>query len=115
MPTLKSMRMDRKELEERYSSKPAEMDLPAYPYGLVVRLDEDAIEKLGLSKLPVVGKSMLLVARVDVTSVSDQENTQGGETHRHRNIELQITEMALEKDTDKDSASVLYNGDKAEK
>jgi hypothetical protein len=115
MPTLTNMKMDRAELEEKYSSKPAEMDLPTYPYGLVVRLDEDAIEKLGMSKLPAVGGTMLLVARVNVTSVSDQENTQGGETHRHRNIELQITDMALEKDAKPDAASVLYNGDKAEK
>lgn len=114
MPNLVNMKMDRKELEEKYSSTPAEMDMPAYPYGLRVNLDEDAIDKLGLNKLPSPGKTMLLLARVDIVSVSDNENVQGGKTHRHRSVELQITDLALDKDSG-DAATTLYDGNKAQR
>lgn len=97
---LRSMKIDPKEREEKYSTEPAKMDLPVYPYGLAVRLDEEALEKLALGTMPDVGSSLLLVARVDVTSCSVHEHEQGGKKHKHKSLELQITDMALKADDD---------------
>jgi hypothetical protein len=97
---LRSMKIDPKEREEKYSAEPAKMDLPVYPYGLEVRLDEDALEKLGLEKMPEVGGSMLLMARVDVTGCSVNEHAQGGKQHKHKSLTLQITDLGLKADGD---------------
>lgn len=109
MADLVNMKIDPKKREEKYAES-ALVDRPVYPYGLSVHLDEDAIEKLGLSELPKVGKTMKLVALVDVTSVEERENTTGGkETHRHRSIGLQITDLALEaKAAGKSTTEKLY-------
>lgn len=114
---LVSMKMTKAEREEKYSTQPSEVDAPVYPYGLEVRLDEDALEKLDLTKLPAVGGELMLLAKVSVTGVSDNAHARGGEApHRHRNVTLQITELCLEglsKDEDK-VAERLYNGNAQE-
>lgn len=94
---LKSMKIDPAEREARYKemSEPAKADLPVYPYGLCVRLDEEALEKLALGELPEVGSEMTLIARVTVTSASVAEHATGSKTHKHKSLELQITDMGL--------------------
>jgi hypothetical protein len=105
------MKIDPKTRQETKASNPVEVDRPIYPWGLAVHLDNDAIEKLGLNRLPPVGKSMFLVAKVDVTSVSEQEHKDPeGKTTAHRNVALQITDMGLgagEADP-KNAQDVLY-------
>lgn len=104
---LKSMKVSKAEAEE--SSKPSpEVDRPRYPYGLQVRLDNDSLEKLGIA-LPEVGKNLMLLARVSVTSVSSNKNLVGG---NYSSAELQITDMCLETDEGegKDAADKLYKG-----
>jgi len=119
---LTNMKIDPKAREEKYAeSVPA--DRPVYPWGLEVRLDEDALEKLALAELPDVGRALMLHARVEVTSVSDRENVEDGKAHRHRDVTLQITDLALAPapaDGDQDeghrraqTAAALYGGAKA--
>lgn len=109
---LKSMKISAEELKKR--SEPAETvlsDRPVYPYGLAVRLDEDALEKLGLSELPKVDGELMLVARVKVVGVSSNEHTSEGSKgkHKHRSVELQITDMGLDDVPDeKNAATELY-------
>lgn len=97
MPNLSlvNVKLDRKELTER--AEPSKVDQPVYPYGLRVQLDEDTIDKLGIRTLPEVGEPLILVARVNVISVSENQHVEGkdGKPHRHRNVELQITDLAL--------------------
>lgn len=83
---------------------------PEYPWGLRVNLDNDALEKLGLTTLPKVGTAMVLHANVEVYSVSEHEAQEGGP---HRSLELQITELALgtERSTE-EKAARLYSGSK---
>jgi hypothetical protein len=117
MADMISMKMDPKELQEQTMPSEGKVDMPVYPYGLTVRLDEKALDKLGMDTLPAVGKTLVLTAHVDVTEVSDNKHQTTGESkvHRHRNVSLQITELALEpKVAKKDAAASLYNGDKAE-
>jgi hypothetical protein len=105
------MKIDKAEREAQ-TAEMVKSDGPEYPYGLSVHLDNDALEKVGLSTLPKVEGTMLLVARVKVVSVSSNEHEGMG---KHRSVGLQITDMALEKDGGKDAAATLYDGDKAEK
>lgn len=78
-------------------------DLPKYPYGLSICLDDDTLAKLGITDLPAVGSTMQLVATVEVQSVSQYENQKGADN----NLNLQITDMALSTPTvQRDPASM---------
>lgn len=109
--TLRSMKIDPKVLEEQMKPKAiTEPEGPQYPYGLRVRLDNDTIEKLGLKKLPKVGDVRSLGARVKVASVSENEYDGPDGKRKHRDVELQITDMGLDGDDDdgENAESKLY-------
>lgn len=104
MAKLVSMKMSKSEREEQ--SKPTMLgDAPIYPYGLQLRLDEDALGKLGETTLPAVGESVMVYAKAKVVSVSSNESTDGG---KRRNVELQITDLCLEDPGDDATAERLY-------
>lgn len=102
------MKLEKRDRADTYAMP--SQDAPAYPYGLEVRLDKSALEKLGLaSKLPKVGSSLRLTALVDVTGASENERAGSG---KDCSVTLQITDLALEaKAAKKGDADVLY-GDK---
>ncbi len=100
------MKMSPEEKKE-YAEPTMAVDAPAYPWGLCVRLDEDAIAKLGIKKLPAAGEMMQLMARVEVRSVGLNDSKDGGE---NRNMELQITDMALGADEKPSKAKPIYGG-----
>lgn len=87
-----SMKIDPKEREERYKSMEKPADGPMYPYGLALHLEDEVMEKLKMSKLPQVGKQVLVYALADVTSVSENESMVGG---TRQSVSLQITDLAL--------------------
>jgi hypothetical protein len=107
---LVNMKLSPKAREEKPSTVAA--DSPTYPYGLSVHLDDDTLEKLGLSSLPAVGTTKMLVAKVSVQSTSIHEGEPfGGESRkRHRNMSLQITDLGLGDDEPEgpSPAEVLY-------
>lgn len=104
--TMTSVKLDPKKIEERMKPASITEDVPVDPYGLRVSLDEDTLDALGLKAVPKVGSTLYLGANVTVVGVHDDERTtEGGGTHRHRSVELQITEMGLgsaEKDAEKE-------------
>ena len=66
-------------------------DLPKYPYGLSICLDDETLAKLGITELPPVGTVMQLTALVEVCSISQYENQDGAD----KSMNLQITDMEL--------------------
>jgi len=102
MSTLINMELTAAEAKQETSI--AEADGPKYPWGLSICLDDEALKKLGMDKLPEVGTKMRLVAMVDVSGVSSysSQNSEG-----HRTLDLQITDMTLS-GGETDPASVLY-------
>lgn len=76
---------------ETYLSDPEPSDLPEYPYGLTICLDDEALAKLGITDMPSVGTAMQLTALVEVCSVSQYENQSGAD----KSLSLQITDMEL--------------------
>jgi hypothetical protein len=86
------MELSKKEAKESspevFSSKDSS---PRYPYGLEIRLENDALEKLGID-LPEVGTDVMIRAECCVTSVSSNES-RGGKPRR--TVTLQIERLAV--------------------
>lgn len=78
---------------------------PAYPYGLLVTLNDESLKKLGLSTPPAVGTKMRMTALVDVTSASANATQEGTEMR----AELQITDMELSGGGDSPAAQLLFD------
>lgn len=105
---LVNMKMSREEAKE-YNAIEASNDGPQYPYGLRIDLNDDSLEKLGITALPKVGTEMTITAKVVVASVSAYDS-QGGEAEQ--NVGLQITDMELGAGkTQSDAATSLYGSD----
>ena len=50
-----NMKMSATEAKEYGGEATMASDAPEYPYGLCIRLDDDALEKLGITALPAIG------------------------------------------------------------
>lgn len=100
------------EYSECIAGAPADDDLPRYPYGLSIYLDDDTLKKLGITDLPKVGSSMLAQITLTVTGTS-QRATQSSKDGENLTtcVDLQITDMDLAK-PEKSAASVLYGDGK---
>lgn len=73
---------------------------PSYPYGLCITLCKDEMEKLGINAADYkIGDKISLDAIAKVTSITQDE--QGWDR-----VELQITDLGLETDDDKDAKPV---------
>jgi len=113
MPMI-DMQLDRKEAQEETGAIAG--DLPKYPYGLCIYLDDETLEKLGLTQLPKVGTTMQLTAMVRVTGTRSNEiqtEKEPGEADENTSssVDLQITAMELGSSQDaQSSASLLYGG-----
>ena len=70
----------------------SEMEQPKYPYGLQITLDDDAIETLGMTNMSIVGSTMMLNAKVKVTSCHVNEVLKDNDSTPERRIELQRSE-----------------------
>lgn len=96
--------------EQKELVEPGNTDTaPRYPWGLSLSLDEESLEKLGITgELPAVGAELVLSAKVKVTSVSSHE-VDGSKTRE--SVSLQITAMALGADGGKKKAhaDVLFS------
>lgn len=86
---LRDMKVSRDEREDMLV--PDIGDMPNYPYGLRLHLDEDELGKLGIS-LPDVGEEFVIVGIGTVTSVSQDQN--GERTSQH--VEVQLEKLAFE-------------------
>lgn len=90
-----NMAMSKEEAQEESGAPTAGNtdELPKYPYGLELRLDDSAMEKLGITELPDVGYVMKLTALVTVTRVS---MNQAQDNDAENSMSLQITDMQLD-------------------
>ena len=109
LASMKISDADRKKQQKEFESSYAEHD--KYPYGLNIGLEQMSLDKLSMEKLPSVGDEMILTAKVSVTSVSQRETKTGP---GHKRVELQITDMGLEKEEKpRQIGDVLYGGKKS--
>lgn len=92
---MKDMALTKAEAKDMASCEPAEggEDLPKYPYGLTLYLDDDVLAKLGMSgPLPAPGTELMLSAKVKVTGTSSRETLDG---EPEQCLDIQITAMDL--------------------
>lgn len=105
---LVSMKMSKEEAKEYSGGASLAKDVPEYPYGLRLDLDDDALEKLGITGLPEVGKSLQMLAIVEVCNVSSYKSFDG---ENEKRVCFQITDMGLGSvPSDKETSEKLYNG-----
>lgn len=91
--------------EESYLSSPSDDNLPRYPWGLSLCLDDDTLKKLGVGMM-AVGTQMTLTAQVIVTGTRSSQN-QGGDSEQ--SMDLQITAMEINSAAPaKSAADALY-------
>ena len=84
---------------------------PKYPYGTSLDLNNDTLEKLGITKLPSVGEEVTITAKAKVTRISAYEEQGGAE----QCLGLQITDMDVSIPSQSQSASdKLYGGNPLE-
>lgn len=103
MISMKMSSEERSEYENGYK-----MEEPEYPYGLCIDLDDDSMEKLGITTLPEIGTEMTITAKVVVKSVSSSQYEGSDKESR---MSLQITDMEIGKSEGKrtsDQANALY-------
>lgn len=99
-----SMKMSKKEKTEM-SSPPSPLEMPSYPYGLNISLNDESIEKLGIKEMPEPGTKVMVTAMADVVSCSMSENEKG----KDRRMELQITDMGIMQGSKKNTSDILYS------
>ncbi len=87
---LKSMKISRREMDEK--TEPAELSEDEYPWGLRLHLDSDVLKRLGIDKLPALGRDYRLEAVACVREASESKTASGS----NRSITLQIEKLALQ-------------------
>jgi hypothetical protein len=103
-----NLAMSKDEAKKEYGAEPEDDDLPKYPYGLSIYLDDDTLKKLGITDVPKVGTSMPATITVMVTGTS-QRATQSSKDGEQMStcVDLQITDMDITIPS-KSAADVLY-------
>lgn len=86
-----STKMSAEEAKE-YSGAPEPGNMPAYSYGTLLCLDDDLLERLGMTNPPAVGTEFTLTARVLVVGTRASQQQDGD---KESSCEMQITEMEL--------------------
>lgn len=95
-PKLFDMKLTKKEKKELEPFPAMKYEGPDYPYGLRLHLDEDALEKLGIS-LPNVGETFEVSGIGVVMSVSENRHESQGRKHKSQSVEIQLQKLGLAK------------------
>ena len=81
-----------KKAEKANWNKPIPADMQDYGYGLRIRLDREALLKLGVKASELnVGDTVTVTAQCEVCEISQNDSTR----HKNSNVELQIEKMNL--------------------
>jgi len=116
--SMKDMAYTKAEIKARnksYGIDSPDASTPTYSWGLNLRLEQSELDKLGIDELPTVGSEMpfdIVCKVVRVSQTADERNKQSV-------VELQITKMGVETDSDetpapkgKTSSVMSYHGGK---
>lgn len=99
------MKVDRESAEEKAEMAAAVPNENPYPYGLVIRANEDVMEKLNLDEPLPVGTSCRIEAIGVVTETTDNESIGG----KNVSMSIQITSMGIApQKAGKSAANTLY-------
>ena len=80
-----------------------------YGYGLMLYLDDDQLQALGLAALPDVGTVMDIQAKAVVMRIVQENDGEGAE----KRLNLQITDLGVQKTDQRTAADKLYGNQPA--
>ena len=103
---MKSMKMSEEERAEYQDAVMAPQ--PVYPWGLQITLDDDALEKLGIKKLPGLDQVLEIRCKAQVTGLHARKESNEEDDQC---LNLQITDMEVVDMGDKSAAEKLYRGE----
>lgn len=89
---MKFTKAEAKAEAEEYS-KPSPDNEPQYPWGLQIRLEDESLAKLGITKLPEIGAEFHLTVVAQVQSATESKMASG---RTDRCVCLQITMMGID-------------------
>ncbi len=107
---MKDLKISKKEAKEKSEAMQVigSSDQERYPYGLRLDLNNDTLDKLGMTKLPSVGTVLTFEVKSKVIG-SRQSATEGSE---NRSIELQITHIDMETAKEEKAEGELTRSDR---
>lgn len=95
------------EIAEKKSEYAEGGDMPKYPWGLEIRLEDEELEKLKLGMMPV-GTEVTFIAKAAVTAVRENETEDG----KDRCLTLQIRSMEFPgRDNSDEIAEKMYGSE----
>lgn len=106
---LKRTEADKKKERASYEESPYLGESEDYSYGLSIRLDEDAITKLGIDTSAMGSESVVIVCAEGVVT-EESSNTYNGKTRRSMTIQLRKVSVEPQGD-EEDAAKILYGKD----
>lgn len=106
-----NMQMSATEAKEYATGAAPVGDAPRYPYGLCICLSTESLAKLGITTLPEVGSELMVMAKVQVTSVGSSQQMDGDKSN---NCDLQITDMTLSAPVKEVDSKAFYPNSKME-
>lgn len=83
---------------------PCHGDLPDYPYGTRLNLDEEQLSQLGITAMPSAGAVVLIEAKGMVTGMRE-EHIDG---KLRRGLEIQLTELGVDTGNGPSLAERMY-------
>lgn len=101
---LVSMKRSEAAKSDAMECSPCHGDMPDYPYGTRLNLDEEQLSQLGITAMPSAGEPMWIEARGVVTGMRE-EHIDG---KLRRGLEIQITDLALDGGPGESMAKTLY-------
>jgi hypothetical protein len=106
MADLINMKMGAEERSEQRPVEPKD-SAPQYPWGLRISLNNDDLEKLGLTDMPKAGSAVMITAKAVVASVRTYSSADlgkstlmGDEGENENSMDLQITDMRVKREGD---------------
>ncbi len=102
-----NLKMSREERKEYGEVAVTDSEGPQYPYGLCIDLDDDTLEKLGITSLPAVGTAIQFTARAVVKSTSSNQY-EGSEPESRMSLQITDIEPGDASRSSSDSATALY-------
>lgn len=105
---VKRTKADKKAEQERWKDGGAVENMDDYPYGLTLHLDDEVLEKLGLTDADFdTGQPVMLTSEAIITE--DRINTVNGKTRR--SMSIQLRKIAISQEEDKDSITTNLYGE----
>lgn len=90
---LKSLKLSKEDAKKRSEPAPYQSEGPRYPYGTCIRLEKEALKKMGLKLRDFKAKDGV---RVEAVGYVKSIRTAEGETYDNTELEIQLTKLGVE-------------------